>query len=420
MPELNPIPTPAYNSLSTHNKDTFTPRGHMHNDPQGIHGKAKQSTIGMQSPEGQAFHLKKALTEAAKKRKFGKLADVTTMPKNKGQRLTQWHFFPLLDDRNLNDQGIDARGVQIRNGNLYGSSKDIGVVTGRLPVLTEVGGRVNRVGFSRTMIEGTFNSFGFFYEWTRDFENFDSDPSVVSRMYSEALIAAEQIQEDLIQIDLLNGAGTLLYSGTALQDSDMDATSAIDYQTLKRLEATLDELQAPKNTKIISGSRMVDTRTLRTSRVLFVPREVVPLLEVMRDALGRPAFIPIQMYAAAAGEVMEDEIGSIGSFRIVECSEMKHWAGAGGTEDTTAGLRATNGKYDVFPLLCVSSEAFTTIGFQTAGKKKFEIITKAPSRETASFNDPYGRVGFTSIQWHYGMMMQRPEWIGLIKTVAPI
>lgn len=67
----------------------------------------------MQSPAAQAYHLKAALTEAAKKRKFGKLADVTTMPKNMGQRLTQWHFFPLLDDRNLNDQGIDARGVQI-------------------------------------------------------------------------------------------------------------------------------------------------------------------------------------------------------------------------------------------------------------------------------------------------------------------
>lgn len=420
MPELNPIPTPAYQMTSTHNADTFTPRGHMYNDPQGLHGRAKQSTIGMQSPAGQAYHLKAALTEAAKKRKFGKLADVTTMPKNQGQRLTQWHYFPLLDDRNLNDQGIDARGVQIRNGNLYGSSNDIGVVTGRLPVLTEVGGRVNRVGFSRTMIEGTFNQFGFFYEWTRDFVDFDSDPQALTRMYTEAIIAAEQIQEDLIQIDLLNGAGTLLYSGTALTDADMDATSVVDYQTIKRLEVTLDELQAPKNTKIISGSRMIDTRTLRTSRILFVPREVVPFIETMRDNLGRPAFIPVQMYAAAAGEVMEDEIGSIGSFRIVECSEMKHWAGAGGAEDPAQGLRATNGKYDVFPMLCVPSEAFTTIGFQTAGKKKFEIITKHPSRETADFNDPYGRLGFTSVQWNYGMMIQRPEWIGLIKTVAPI
>lgn len=61
-----------------------------------------------------------------------------------------------------------------------------------------------------------------------------------------------------------------MYSGTALQDADMDATSTVDYQTIKRLEATLDELQAPKNTKIISGSRMVDTKTLRTSRILFV------------------------------------------------------------------------------------------------------------------------------------------------------
>lgn len=84
MPELNPIPQQAYVPTSTHNTDTWTPRGHMYNDPQGVHGRAKQSTIGMQSPAAQAYHLKAALTEAAK-RKFGKLADVTTMPKNMGQ-----------------------------------------------------------------------------------------------------------------------------------------------------------------------------------------------------------------------------------------------------------------------------------------------------------------------------------------------
>jgi len=418
MPQLNPIPTPAYTATSTHNMDTFNPRGHLHNDPTGINGAPVPSTIGQQSVN--AYYLKKVLVELAKKRKFGAMADTTNMPKNMGKRIRVHHLLPLLDDRNLNDQGIDARGIQIQDGNMYGSSKDIGKILSRLPALTETGGRVNRVGFSRREIEGTFHKFGFFYEWTRDFVDFDSDPQALTRMYTEAIIAAEQIQEDLIQIDLLNGAGTLLYSGTALTDADMDATSVVDYQTIKRLEVTLDELQAPKNTNIISGSRMIDTRTLRTSRILFVPREVVPFIETMRDNLGRPAFIPVQMYAAAAGEVMEDEIGSIGSFRIVECSEMKHWAGAGGIEDPAQGLRATNSRYDVFPMLCVSSEAFTTIGFQTAGKKKFEIITKHPSSETADFNDPYGRLGFTSVQWNYGMMIQRPEWIGLIKTVAPI
>lgn len=70
-------------------------------------------------------------------------------------------------------------------------------------------------------------------------------------------------------------------------------------------------------------------------------------------------------------------------------------------------------------MLCVSSGSFTTIGFQTDGKTvKFTTYTKKPGLETASYADPYGEKGFTSIKWYYGSLILRPEWIGLIKTVA--
>ena len=41
-------------------------------------------------------------------------------------------------------------------------------------------------------------------------------------------------------------------------------------------------------------------------------------------------------------------------------------------------------------------------------------------RETADRNDPYGETGFSSIKWYYGILIKRPERIGLVKTVAPI
>ena len=70
--------------------------------------------------------IKKALVDTRKKEFFSQLADTTTMPKHFGKKLKQYHYFPVLDDRNINDQGIDAAGAQIKNGNLYGSSRDIG------------------------------------------------------------------------------------------------------------------------------------------------------------------------------------------------------------------------------------------------------------------------------------------------------
>lgn len=68
---------------------------------------------------------------------------------------------PLLDDRNMNDQGLDAAGAVYNNGNLYGSSKDIGTISSKLPMVSETGGRVNRVGFTRVTVEGSLEKMGF-------------------------------------------------------------------------------------------------------------------------------------------------------------------------------------------------------------------------------------------------------------------
>lgn len=420
MAELNPIPTPAYQATSLHNTDTFTPRAHMYNDPLGINGAPVASTIGTQGIN--AYYIKKVLVEASDKRKLGKLADSTTMPKNSGKVIRVKRMFPLLDDRNLNNQGIDARGVQIRNGNLYGSSNDIGVITKNLPVVTETGGRVNRVGFHRTEIEGTFHSFGFFYEWTAEALAFDSDPELGARMLREAILAAEQIQEDTLQVDLLNGAGTLIYAGQAISNATMNEDAVVTLGTLTRLSQALTKNGTPKETKIITGSTMADTRTLTTHRILFVGSELKPLLMNILDNFGRPAFIPAHQYGAAT-KIMEDEIGSIGDFRVIEVEYMKRWEGAGANVSPNTNFYATNGKYDIFPMLCIGSESFTTIGFQTAAGKnaesKIQIISKKAGADTASLHDPYGEIGFTSLKWYYGILFLRPERIGLIKTVVP-
>jgi len=104
------------------------------------------STMGHQL---QTFLFQKqALIEVAKEQYFSQLADVTSMPKNMGKVIKKYHYLPLLDDANINDQGLDASGAVIANGNLYGSSKDVGTISGKLPTLTENGGRVNRLASS--------------------------------------------------------------------------------------------------------------------------------------------------------------------------------------------------------------------------------------------------------------------------------
>jgi N4-gp56 family major capsid protein len=371
------------------------------------------------------FWLKKAIIEARKEQYFMPLASVTNMPKNFGKTIKVYEYVPLLDDRNVNDMGLDAAGAVIANGNLYGSSRDVGTITSKLPTLTENGGRVNRVGFTRLQREGSITKFGFFTEFTQEALDFDSDAELMSHLSRELVNGATQLTEAVLQKDILSNAGVIIYAGDATQNSEITGEGAtpsvVAYADLMRLDQILTDNRTPKHTTVITGSRLVDTKVIPAARVLYVGSELVPHLKGMKDLFNNKAFIEIQHYADA-GTVLNGEIGSIDTFRIVQVPEMLHWADAGAAETAgNLGYRATGGNYDVFPMLCVGDDSFTTIGFQTDGKTvKFSVLTKMPGKETADRNDPYGETGFSSIKWYYGSLFKRPERIGLIKTVAPL
>lgn len=380
------------------------------------------------------FYLKKAIIQARRDQYFMPLANTTNMPKNFGKTIKVFEYIPLLDDRNINDQGIDANGVTIANGNLYGSSRDVGTIQSKLPTLTENGGRVNRVGFTRIQREGSLHKFGFFMEFTQESMDFDSDADLMDHLSRELMNGAVQLTEAVLQKDLLASAGVVVYAGAAINDGQVTGeavtgppavpASVVSYQNLMRLDQILNDNRTPKQTTVITGSRLVDTKTIPAGRVMFIGTELVPLIKGMKDLFNNAAFIPVQQYGDA-GTILNGEIGTIDHFRIVLVPEMLHWAGAGKAVGTNPGYRSTvvggTEKYDIYPMLVIGEGSFTTIGFQTDGKSvKFTVMTKMPGKDTADRNDPYGETGFSSIKWYYGFMVWRPERIALVKTVAPV
>ncbi len=489
-----------------------------------------------------AYYQKKALVEAAKETYFGQLADVTSMPKNFGKTIKRYHYLPLLDDDNLNDQGIDAAGVTIltteysvrvpnlvsspkiveaaeasftaahssgelifitdssqwllltadtaigynaataggasgteqtdaqvkalieldtsgvtatvvdnvitldgqdlvystaaqaatassalggsysvqRSGNLYGSSKDVGYISGKLPALTESGGRVNRVGFKRILIEGSLEKFGFFDEYSQESLDFDTDAELFQHINTEMVKGANQITEAALQVDLLNAGTTIRYAGSATSKATITKTDIVDYSDIMHLGIDLDDNRTPKSTKVITGSRMVDTRTVAGGRIAYIGSELIPTLKAMTDLHGAPAFIEVQKYADAAN-ALTGEIGSVDALRFVVVPEMQKWAGAGADASGDVTNYETGERYDVFPILVVGDESFTTIGFQTDGKTvKFKIKHAPPGSPESYANDPYGETGFMSIKWYYGFMVLRSERIGIIFTGATL
>ncbi|MFZ3581885.1 N4-gp56 family major capsid protein [Loktanella sp. DJP18] len=344
------------------------------------------------------------------------------MPKHMGKKIKVYQYIPLLDDRNVNDQGIDAAGATMADGNLYGSSRDIGKITSRLPNLGESGGRVNRVGFTRIEREGSIANFGIFAEFTQDSFDFDTDSDLYGHLSREMVQGATQLTEAVLQKDILAAAGVIVYAGAATSNATVTAEggtpSIVDYDDLQRLHTTLNDNRTPMQTKVITGSRMIDTKVVMGGRMMYIGSELESTVKSLTDPFGNKAFIPISQYADA-GTIMNGEIGTVDQFRIISVPEMLHWAGAGAAVTTNPGYRATSGKYDVFPMLVIGDESFTSIGFQTDGKTtKFKIITKMPGEGVADRNDPYGKKGFSSIQWWYGFLGMRPERLAVIKTVA--
>lgn len=366
------------------------------------YGTGSNSTIGAQARTD--FYYKKALIAVRDKQYFMPLADVRAMPKHHGKTIKQDVYIPLLDDRNVNDQGLDASGATIADGNLYGSSKDIGTIASKLPALTENGGRVNRVGFTRQQITGSIAKQGFFTEYTQESLDFDSDAELLSHITEEMLQGATEITEANLQSDLINSAtanGTAYFIGGTTKAT---TTGVVTYTDLMNLSIALDNNKTPKQTKVITGSRYTDTRTVNGGRIMYIGSELIPAIKAMVDLHSNPAFVSVEKYADA-GNILNGEIGAVDQFRIVVVPEMQIGEG-----DGAAGV-------DIYPMLVVGDGAFTTIGFQTDGKTvKFTTTHKKPGIETADRNDPYGEKGFYSIKWYYGFMALRPERLGIIWT----
>ena len=405
------------------------------------------------------YYFKKALIAVRDHQYFMPLADVRAMPKHMGKKIKQDVYVPLIDVANTGTQGLDQDGLYAQatkdtwtgwnssgvvvddaygseaaavtgagaNGdvarndqNFYGSYKDIGAIKKKIPTLREHGGRVNRVGFTRTQVEGDLLKRGFFTEYTQESMDFDSDADLLSHIVEEALVGANELTEAELQADLITNAtsnGTAYFMSAATGETSTNKLAVdevVTYTDLMNLSIALDDNKTPRGTKIIAGSRMIDTKTINGGRIMYVGSALIPVLRAMQDLHSQPAFVSVEKYADA-GNVVNGEIGTVDQFRIVVVPEMQYDSGGGAASADTPGTGA-NGA-DIYPMLVVGDGAFTTIGFQTDGKSvKFSVIHKKPGKEIAALEDPYGEVGFYSIKWYYGFMALRPERLGIIWT----
>jgi N4-gp56 family major capsid protein len=384
----------------------------------GVHGSMGQELV-LEAID------RKVMTETKKKMVFSQFGDTIGLPKGSGKAISAEMILPIMDPRNINDQGIDANGVTIENGNLIGSNNDLNAIKEFMPVLTEHGGRVNRVGITKVKITSSaLCNFGFFIEHSKDAFEFSSTPQLEMHVRREMLRAAAELYELNLAQDLINGAGVVKYGGEALSMEEMtgevgEVISQITYDGLMKLGITLDNNQTPKDTTIIKGHKNEDTLTVDASRYAIIGSELLPTFIRMKDAHGERAYHPVRHYAAA-GNIAEGEAGAVDMFRIIINPFSGNLAGSGKAVANNAGYRATGGKYDIFPLVVVGSGSFSTVSLR-GGKtgKKWNVYHRRPEDNRTSL-DPYGKTGFFAIDWTYATMIRRPERLAVYYSVAEL
>ena len=412
------------------------------------------------------FYDRMGIKAAIDENIFYQVADRRNMPKRYGKTYKVSKWLHILDDDNMNDQGnlvwdestqtyvpvtdnlgykvsnkcfldhrydgadqtekhaaaladaqkyADAIGVPhgdiieiaagTHNGNQYGSSRDIGYVTDNMPVLAEGATGVNRVGVTKITVETSLKRFGNYLEYTDEAEMFSEDN--VQIHYREELgYMAGQVQDDLTQIDMINGAGVVAYTGTATsRDTVTDIMSGVQgYNLIRKVTKQLFINKAKKTTSIISASTKISTTPISAGWVAFTDSDVKYDLESIVDTAGNPAWVPVHKYASS-GNIMKGEVGAIHDTRFIEAPRMLM---------SKKDEENNNQSADVHFILYVTPESFATVGLQ--GQNKIQFKAKAPGK--ADSVDVYGLRGFFSYNFFYAGIVLQPERIARIECAA--
>lgn len=360
---------------------------------------------------------------------YSQFADRKSMPQKMGKtfKISKWqHLYDLATDH----ADFAAKG--------YLGKRDLAAVTAKLAAtdgsgaaLTEGAGAINKVTPKKITVETSLERYGFMIEYTDEAVLFSEDPVQV-RYREELGYLVNQTQEDLVQRDMLSGAGIVINAGGNITVDQMGATITADdtnadlykvsFDLIRKGVKALVRNRAKRNTEIVTGSTKIGTRPVNSAFYAIVGPEVKYDLEALTRGTSYAteyAYVPAFKYASAAN-LAEGEIGSMHDVRFIESegAMMEAAAGAVIPASYVGNLSYSNDgsddRFDVFPILFPTKGAFATVGLKGQGKVTFH--SKAPS--DVNLTNPYGTKGFFSANMFYAGIALQPEKILRINVLA--
>lgn len=383
------------------------------------------------------YYDRAGIEAANAKNVYGQFADRKSQPMNMGKtfKISKWQHLYDLDQ---NDAAFSAKG--------YLGKRDLSTVTAFLAqtdgsgaAIIEGAGAVNQVTPTKVTVEATLNRYGFMIEYTDEVVMFSED--MVQKHYREELgYLMNQTQEDLVQKDMLAGAGIVVNAGGNITVGQMGTTITLDDTNADAYKVSFDLIRkgvkalvrnrAERNTSIVTGSTKIGTKPVNKAFYGIVGPEVKYDLEELQRGSGNAeqfAYVPAYMYAAASN-LAEGEIGSMHDVRFIESEGAMMEAAAGsvvpqnyagelsasGGTDNSSATPGDRDNFDVFPILFPTKGAFATVGLK--GKGRITFYAKPPT--DVDLTNPHGTKGFFSANMFYAGLVLQPEKLLRINVLA--
>lgn len=299
-----------------------------------------------------------------------------------------------------------------------------------LTPIPETGGQMNEVGGSSKLVSAKIFSHGANTKYTVKSVKLDSRMKMIGRKIQDLGRFRKEAQESQARASVIGASevNRLLSSDTAVAIGELDGGDVLTYETFEAWEQDIQNAEIPLQTTIISGSTKVDTKVIDGAYIVYIAKELVPTLRKIKGPDGTAVWIPAAQYKY--GSTKEDfdglkgEVGSLEGlpFRFVVIQDMPTYKGQGeevggigdaGSATAQAAAYKTNGRYDVFPLVVVGDDCYTTLSYGWGNVKAHHVKPVADL-----YNDIYATKGGIVTQWSYGFLCYRPERIRQLACVA--
>jgi len=245
----------------------------------------------------------------------------------------------------------------------------------------------------REEVEYAVAHYGDYIVYTDELDLYDFDN--IQSSFLDILGDQASITLDTIRRDVLRGGTNVVYADGSTSRAEVAANgSKLTTNDFKVMSVKLKNQRGMKFKSVITGSTAIGTQPIRSAYMGIVSPEVT---EDLRDLVGWKNVETYSDYSKA----IEDEVGSVGDFRIIES-----------TNNAPVDESGTN----VYISYFIAKDAYATTTLR--GKKG--IATKVKPLGSAGAEDPldqYGTIGWKAIG---GAAILNEAWLIRAESVASI